>query len=128
VVLFCPTETQWELKSTLPFTPSFLCNPKFPTIISACHLLSRWYLARLILPQRYRRYIPPKRRFTFNGLHDVTSQMIVPFKCIIIIVLLVKSPEQCFKKWTHENSMSYSLRDQIISILTSCGKFIRDPH
>jgi hypothetical protein len=35
---------------------------------SACHLLSRWFLARLILwPWRWRRYIPPKYRLIFNG-------------------------------------------------------------
>jgi hypothetical protein len=34
---------------------------------SACHLLSYWFLTRLILrPWRWRRYIPPKRRLTFN--------------------------------------------------------------
>jgi hypothetical protein len=40
-----------------------------------CYLLSPWFLARLILrPWRYRRYVPPKRRLTFSGLHDVMSQ------------------------------------------------------
>jgi hypothetical protein len=33
----------------------------------ACHLLSRWFLARFILrPWRWRRHVPPKRRLTFN--------------------------------------------------------------
>jgi hypothetical protein len=41
---------------------------------SSCQLLSRLYLARFILrPWRWRRYIPPKRRLTFNGLHGVIS-------------------------------------------------------
>jgi hypothetical protein len=35
------------------------------------HLLSRWYLAQFIQPWRWRRYIPPKRRLTFSGLHGV---------------------------------------------------------
>jgi hypothetical protein len=39
------------------------------------HLLSRWFLARLIFrPWRWRRYVPPKRRFTLNGLRGVISQ------------------------------------------------------
>jgi hypothetical protein len=47
---------------------------------SACHLLSRWFLARLILrPWRWERYVPPKRLLTFNGLHGVISQKIVLF-------------------------------------------------
>jgi hypothetical protein len=34
--------------------------------------------ARLILPPwRWRRYVPPKRRLTFNGLHGVISQKVV---------------------------------------------------
>jgi hypothetical protein len=42
--------------------------------------LSRWYLARLILrPWRWSRYVPPKRRSTFNGLHGVISQETVLF-------------------------------------------------
>jgi hypothetical protein len=41
-------------------------------ISKACHLLSRWFLARLIfLPWRWRQYVPPKRRMTFNGQHGV---------------------------------------------------------
>jgi hypothetical protein len=46
----------------------------------SCHLLSLWFLARLILLLwRWRRYFPPKRRLTFNGLHCVKSQKIVLF-------------------------------------------------
>jgi hypothetical protein len=42
---------------------------------------SRWFLAWLILrPWRLRRYVLPKRRLTFNGLHGVTSQKIELFK------------------------------------------------
>jgi hypothetical protein len=46
---------------------------------SVCHLISRCYLYRHIRPWRWRRYSPPKLRLTFNGLHDVISQMIVLF-------------------------------------------------
>jgi hypothetical protein len=41
-----------------------LLNNKYIIAGSACHLLSRWFLARLILgPWRWRLYIPPKRRW-----------------------------------------------------------------
>jgi hypothetical protein len=47
---------------------------------NACHLLSRWFLARFILlPWRWRQLVPPERRSTFNGLHDVIFQKIVLF-------------------------------------------------
>jgi hypothetical protein len=40
-----------------------------------CHLLSRQFLARIILRLwRWRRLVPPKRRLTFNGLHGVISR------------------------------------------------------
>jgi hypothetical protein len=41
----------------------------------ACHLLSRWFLAQLILrPWSLRRHASPKRRSTFNGLYGFISQ------------------------------------------------------
>jgi hypothetical protein len=47
---------------------------------SACHLLTCWFLLKLIpLPWRWRRYVPPKRRLQLNGLHGVTSQMMILF-------------------------------------------------
>jgi hypothetical protein len=38
-----------------------------------------WYLARLIRPWRWRRYVPPKLRLTSNGSHGVISENIVLF-------------------------------------------------
>jgi hypothetical protein len=50
---------------------------------STCHLLSHWFLARLILqPWRWRRHVPPKRRLTFSRLHSVISQKIELFVSI----------------------------------------------
>jgi hypothetical protein len=47
----------------------------FFTYTYDCYLLSRCYVARLILwPWRRRRYVPPTHRLTFNGLHGVISQ------------------------------------------------------
>jgi hypothetical protein len=45
----------------------------WPAKYSACHLLSRWYLAPHIQPWRRRRYVPPKHWSTFNELHGVIS-------------------------------------------------------
>jgi hypothetical protein len=39
---------------------------------------SRWQ-AELLLPFRWKLYVPLKRRLTFNGLHGVISQKIEPF-------------------------------------------------
>jgi hypothetical protein len=58
-VCFC-TENIWE-------TLRLLC--------SACRLISRWFLACLLLrPFRCRRDLLPKCRLNFNGLHGVVSQ------------------------------------------------------
>jgi hypothetical protein len=47
---------------------------------SACHWLSRWFLARLIFwLWRWGRNVPPKRRFTFIGVYGVISNKIVLF-------------------------------------------------
>jgi hypothetical protein len=54
-------------------------QPGWKQMESACHLLSRWFLARLILlPGRWTWYVPSKRRLTFRGLHGVVSQKIRP--------------------------------------------------
>jgi hypothetical protein len=71
------------LKSTsfLDITPCspLKANRRFGGAYSACHLLLRWYLARLIRPWRWKRYVPPKRRLAFSGVHGVISQKIVLF-------------------------------------------------
>jgi hypothetical protein len=47
---------------------------------SSCHLILRWFLARLILrPWRWRRHVAPKREITFHGLYAVISQKIEIF-------------------------------------------------
>jgi hypothetical protein len=49
--------------------PSYLIR----NVRVARHPLSRWYLARLLKPWRWKQYVPPKRRLTFNGLHGFIS-------------------------------------------------------
>jgi hypothetical protein len=49
--------------------------------------LSRWFLARHIFrPWRWRRYVPPKRRLTFNGLHSIMSQKMVLFITTVVSI------------------------------------------
>jgi hypothetical protein len=59
----------------------FLCRwPSRAICKPSCHLLSRWYLGRLLLrPWGWRRYVLPKCQLTFNGLFGVISQMMVLF-------------------------------------------------
>jgi hypothetical protein len=43
---------------------------------SACHLISGWFLALLILePWRWRRHIYPKRQLPFNELHVISQKI-----------------------------------------------------
>jgi hypothetical protein len=62
------------------------CSPlKVNQSSRSCHLVSRWFLACLILRTwRWRRNVPPKRRLTFDGLHGVISQKIELFIYIIL--------------------------------------------
>jgi hypothetical protein len=68
--------------------------------LSLCLLLSRWYFFRPIRPWKWKRYIPPKGRLTFNGLHGVISQKTVLFHILVssyystLIDLLSLSPHQ----------------------------------
>jgi hypothetical protein len=43
-------------------------------------MLSRWYLARLIRPRRWRRHVLPKRRLTLNALRGVISPNLRDFQ------------------------------------------------
>jgi hypothetical protein len=65
--------SQRELQFCLTLPSYFLYKPKFwQANYSACRLFSRWCLAWHILwPWRWRRHVPPKRRLTLNGLHDI---------------------------------------------------------
>jgi hypothetical protein len=75
ITLFSPLEVNLRFGRTPPSSGS----KNKPS--STCHLLSRWFLARIIVrPWRRRRYVPPKRRLTPNGLHGIISQKIILFK------------------------------------------------
>jgi hypothetical protein len=82
--------------------PTFRVNISLPSSrsknkASSCPLLSRLYLARLILrPWRLRRYVPPKCRLTFNGLHGVISQKLALFESVS--VLTRSTPKSLNKK------------------------------
>jgi hypothetical protein len=47
-----------------------------------------WYLARLIRPWRWTRYVPPRCMLAFNRLHGVIFQKIVLFISLIIEMIL----------------------------------------
>jgi hypothetical protein len=73
-----------EIMKSISFWDITLCSPSKVryffrlTDYSACHLISSWYLAHLILGfWRWRRYVPSKRRLTFNVLHGVIFQKIM---------------------------------------------------
>jgi hypothetical protein len=59
---------------------------------AACHLLSRWFLARLIRPWIWRRYCPPKRQLIVNGLPGGIFQKIALFLIRIVGASSRKSP------------------------------------
>jgi hypothetical protein len=56
-----------------------------PAWAGGCRLLTLVPRSRIFLPWRWRRYVPPKRRFT-QDLHDATSQ-----KTTFFIVTVVKT-------------------------------------
>jgi hypothetical protein len=73
-VSLCTTATgNWGPLFHFP-NASYIIRNFRPADYSACHLLSRWYLSRLFRSSRWRRNVPAKRPFTFNGLHGVISQ------------------------------------------------------
>jgi hypothetical protein len=52
---------------------------------STCYLLQDWLIFR---PRKWKRYVSPKRRLTFNGLYGIISQktetLILKFACQIL--------------------------------------------
>jgi hypothetical protein len=46
---------------------------------------SRWQAELILRPWRWRWYVPPKRRLTFNGLHRVVSQKILLFRVLVCL-------------------------------------------
>jgi hypothetical protein len=73
-------ERRWQIEELALHGVIFKKIVLFTTRSAYHHLLSRWFLARLILqPWRWRRYVPPEHRLTLNGLRSVISQKIVFF-------------------------------------------------
>jgi hypothetical protein len=70
---------------------------------SACHLLSRWFLAWPILrPWRWGRHVPPKRRLICNALHCVISQKIEFLKEKLCLLYEISPSETHFYNITIE--------------------------
>jgi hypothetical protein len=89
-VSFCHMASQQELSSILPLPPCFLHNLKFWLAdCSDCHLLSHWYLIRLIFqPWTWRLHVPPKLQLTFNGQHGIMSHCCENLKILHIYLYL----------------------------------------
>jgi hypothetical protein len=85
---------------------------------SACHLLSRWFLALLILQTwKWRLYGAPKRRLTLNGLHSVISQKMILF----ITTAVITSNHTCnYSVW----SSDMVVRHYLDSRLTDGGEVV----
>jgi hypothetical protein len=97
------------------FHPVSIINWNIPPAdYSACHVLSHWYVAWLIWPRRWRRYVPPKHRFPFNGVHCVIVQKIRSF---IITAVRTSNPA------LHLCS-SINVRDQFSHPHKAIGKII----
>jgi hypothetical protein len=87
-----------------PYGPSWPVNRDsftfFPLLPTSC-----WFLARLIWLWRWRRNVPPKRRFIFNGLYDVISQKTEIF---IITAVWTSSPtRKLYSSWDIQEMSSY---------------------
>jgi hypothetical protein len=81
-----------ESKQTFRRNVSPPCSGSKTKPRAACHLISRLFLAWLILLLWSRgRHVSPKRWLTFNGLHDVTSQRTEVFTPITIGLSLLLS-------------------------------------
>jgi hypothetical protein len=86
---------------------------------SACHVLSCWFLAWLILTSwRWRWHIPPKCRSTFDGLHGVVTQKIELFRLM---------------RWSQFGNITLQVDPHITSLVNTdlqrpkCDEFISSP-
>jgi hypothetical protein len=118
-VLTVPSDqraSQRELICCLSFPSRFPYNPKFrQTHCSVCHLISRWFLARLILRvRRWKRNVPPKREPNFNGLHGVTSQ-----KTYLFITTTVRTSNPNFWPPLHAEYHVQLTRFELPTLTTS---------
>jgi hypothetical protein len=91
---------------------------------SAYHPLSRWYLSRLInRPWRWRRYILPKCRLAFNGLHCVISQKIELF---ITTDVRTSNPTQYYLP-LRPITVTARLKHELSSPNRTLGSWVRIP-
>jgi hypothetical protein len=60
---------------SVDFRRTIQCYLPEDVYIFACHLVSRWFLDRLIIPPwRWKQYVSLERQLTFIGLHSVISE------------------------------------------------------
>jgi hypothetical protein len=78
---------------------------------SAWHLFSIWFLTELILkPWRWRRYVLPKRRLTFNWMHcDVSHSAHVTREHVLARVIICRPSSTAVgfeSSWVYVESMA----------------------
>jgi hypothetical protein len=85
---------------------------------------SKWQAG--LRPWRWRRYVPPKRRLTFNGLHGVTSQKIVSSAIVLFLCayiwwtavtpLSLKILQNVYYHWVCNNIYLYINERNILTV------------
>jgi hypothetical protein len=109
----CDKVLKWpRLPPSISFLVHSLLPSKYPTLHSlshwqhvayvgfgsACHPLSRWFIAWLILrPWRWKRNVSLKRRLNFNGLHGVIAQKIELFSMLHKLQIKIQKHRLQFK-------------------------------
>jgi hypothetical protein len=87
-----------------------------------CHLLTMVPRSRIFLPWRWRRYVPPKRRFT-HDLHGATTQKTAFFNPKFVRLLkqgIQRILASTFQQWTRTNNRGYTQYISIFSIDPTC--------
>jgi hypothetical protein len=113
IVLF-PNTTVFEvptavvMKSTI-FWDETPCSPlSVNRRFGGTGLLPGWFLAQLIFrPWRWRRYVPPKRWLTLNGLNGVIFQKMVLFKTLFVLGLR-------FPQWWLKNILPFEMWYRVV--------------
>jgi hypothetical protein len=99
----CRTQSTifWDITTCSPLWDNRRFGGTYRLYLQDRHLLSRWFLARLIFrPWKWRRYISPKRRLTLSGLHGVISK-----KNVLFITTAVRTSNPTCRTQFYSNSV-----------------------
>jgi hypothetical protein len=78
-------------------------------------LLAGFFMNIFLRPWRWRRYVPPKRRFTLNRLHGVTSQ-----KMMLFITTAVRTSNLTTFIYFHQTTRWYIPEDITLHCYIFC--------